>query len=105
MAMSALETSAIAYATELRMGAGASKSAEARLYADLVNLREQLSDVKDMDRGLVTLLMELIVTSWGATPQYSEPARREVVGSVARISEAVMAVLTPDTMPPPPRAS
>jgi hypothetical protein len=97
-----LKASAIDYATALRMGDGVPKRSEAKLYEDLKALREQLSDDKELDRGLVTLLMELVVTSWGSTPRYAEATRREVIGSVALMSEAVMAVLGPDEMPPPP---
>jgi hypothetical protein len=99
-----LEQSAIDYATSLRMGHGVSQAAATTLYESLKTVRDQLSDAAELDRGLATLLMELVVTSWGSTTQYSEDARREIVGSVALISEAVMAVLTPDEMPPAPRS-
>jgi hypothetical protein len=84
------------------MGRGVPEDAEKTFRQQLAQLQHELADAQMLDRPLVTLLAELIVTTTGALSQYRGDERACVASSAARIGEAVMAVLTPSDMPPLP---
>jgi hypothetical protein len=87
------------------MGEGVSLEAERQLYDELVGLRARLGGDTVIDRELATLLAEIVVAANGSVLEYSGAQRLDVATSVATIGEAIMAVLTPDEMPPLPRRS
>jgi hypothetical protein len=98
-----LERLAGDYCTPIRMGDGIALDAERRLYDELVRLRAQLDGETVIDRGLATLLVEIVVAANENALDYSGAQRPDVAESVVTICEAIMAVLTPDEMPPLPR--
>jgi hypothetical protein len=97
-----LKAAILEYATELRMRRGVPRDVERRLHAGLVQLRDELGESDVVDRELATLLVELVVTSSAAVGEYPPGERADVDESAALVGEAVMAVLTPDEMPPLP---
>jgi hypothetical protein len=70
---------------------------------ELVRLRAQLDGETVIDRGLATLLAEIVVAANENVLDYSGEQQHDVARSVVTICEAVIAVLTPDEMPPLPR--
>jgi hypothetical protein len=73
-------------------------------YDSLVDLRAQLGADAVVERDLATLLAEFLITSWSSSAQFPGDERQEVEHTLAVLSEAVMAALTPDDMPPHPNS-
>jgi hypothetical protein len=84
------------------MREGVSVDAEQRLYDELARVRAALADHEVVDRALATLLALTVVHAFAAVDSYSGDERKDVEESVATIGEAVIALLTPDDMPPLP---
>jgi hypothetical protein len=66
----------------------------------LAGLKAHIGAAASVDRAFATLLAEIVVSASGSVDPYPSTKRVEVAASVAGISESVMAVLTPDEMPP-----
>jgi hypothetical protein len=97
-----IEQCASDYAVAIRMGNGVSLALEQALFDALLSVQQNLGAAEVIDRRLATLLTELVVASWGATPSYAGSERESVERSITHVGEAVMAVLTPSSMVPPP---
>jgi hypothetical protein len=94
----------IEYATALRMLKTPTPAQVDAAYESLVDLRAELGTDAVVERDLATLLAEFLLTAWSSTAQFRGHARHEVEDSVTVLSEAVMAALTPDDMPPRPKS-
>jgi hypothetical protein len=88
------------YAVSLRMDDGIDREVERRLHSRLAALRAELGATSTIPRPTATLLLDGLVSSWATTTRYSGPDLIAVEQSLATLGEAMMAVLTPDQMPP-----
>jgi hypothetical protein len=92
----------IEYATALRMRKAPTPAQVDAAYASLVDLRSELGDDVVVERDLATLLAEFLLTAWSSIEQVPGDERQAVEQTLAVLSEAAMAALTPDDMPPHP---
>jgi hypothetical protein len=94
----------IEYATALRMREAPTPAQVDAAYESLVDLRAELGADAVVERELATLLAEFLLTAWSSTAQFRGHDRQEVEDTVTVLSEAVMAALTRDDMPPRPNS-